>query len=69
MTKDPKIVVKEIVQLVGKRRAEKLLVQADVSTSMAGKLVRDKYDSEIGVHIAAAIEKARTAALAAAKAS
>lgn len=62
MSKDPKRVVQEIVDLVGKRRAERILINADVSPSVAGKLVRGKYDSEIGVLVAAAIDKARAAA-------
>lgn len=62
MSRDPKEVVQEIVELVGKREAVRLLVVADVSTSVAGKLVRGVYESEVGALVAAAIEKARAAA-------
>lgn len=62
MSKDPKKTVKEIIQLVGKPKAEKLLIGADVSPSTAGKLVRGTYESEVGALVAAAIERAREAA-------
>ena len=62
MRKDPKAVVKEIVNKVGKPRAEKLLIAHEISPSTAGKLVRGKYKSVIGVFVAAAIEKTLEAA-------
>jgi hypothetical protein len=62
MSKDPKKVVQELVRLVGKPRAERLLIEADVSPSTAGKLVRGTYASEVGLLIASAIEKAKEAA-------
>lgn len=63
MSKDPKDVVQEIVQLVGKPKAERLLIIADVSPSTAARLVRGTYESEVGTLVAAAIEKARAAAV------
>ncbi len=62
MSKDPKTVVQDIIRLVGKRKAERLLIGAKVSPSVAGKLVRGKYESEVGELIAAAIETARAVA-------
>lgn len=62
MSKDPKEIVGEIIRLVGKPAAERLLITAKVSPSTAGKLVRGKYSSEIGILIAEKIEKARLAA-------
>lgn len=62
MSIDPKKQVQEIVEAVGKRKAERLLVTAGVSSSMAGKLIRGKYESEIGEWIAERIAVARAAA-------
>lgn len=62
MSKDPKRVVEEMVQLIGQRRAERLLIAQEISPSLAGKLARGTYESEVGPLIAAAIERARTAA-------
>ena len=62
MKKDAKMVVKEIVSLVGKPRAERLLIANEISPSMAGKLIRGTYKYEVGTLFAAAIERARLAA-------
>ena len=62
MVKDPKKVVQEIVQLVGKPKAERLLIAEKASPSSAGKLVRGKYESAIGELLAEAIDRARIAA-------
>lgn len=59
MSKDPKEIVSEIVKLVGKSRAEKLLIRADASPSVAGKLTRGTYESEVGDLLAGAIRRAR----------
>jgi hypothetical protein len=59
VSKDPKKIVSEIVKLVGKSRAEKLLIMADASTSVAGKLVRGRYPNEVGDLLAGAIRRAR----------
>jgi hypothetical protein len=64
MDRDPKKVVKEIVQLVGKRKAERLLIGENVSPSTAGKLTRGKYESAVGDLIATAIANARAKAAA-----
>lgn len=63
MAKDPKKIVEEIVKQVGKRQAQKLLVEADISNSVASKLVHGLYPSRVGVLVGAAIERARVAAL------
>jgi hypothetical protein len=62
MVKDPKVTVREMIGLVGKTMTERLLIKQDVSPSTAGKLVRGTYNSEVGILIAAAIERARKAA-------
>ncbi len=62
MSKDPKKIVEELVEMLGKPRAERLLIEADVSPSLAGKLVRGTYPSQIGILVGAAIAKAREAA-------
>lgn len=62
MSKDPKTVVQEIVQLVGQRRAERFLIAEEISPSLAGKLARGNYESEVTLLTAAAIERARVAA-------
>lgn len=59
MPKDPKDIVKEIVKLVGPRKAERFLIIAEASPSTAGKLVRGTYDREIGDLLAGAIRRAR----------
>jgi len=63
MIKDPKAVVREIIQLVGKPEAERLLIDAGVSPSLAAKLKRGKYRSEIGRLVAEAIARAKEKAL------
>ncbi len=62
MNKDPKKIVEELVEMLGKQRAERLLIEADISPSTAGKLVRGKYPSQIRFLMGAAIAKAREAA-------
>jgi hypothetical protein len=62
MLKDPKETVQEMVSLVGKRETRRLLTIAGVSTSVADKLSRNKYEPEIGPLIGAAIARARKAA-------
>lgn len=62
MSKDPKQLVQEMVRRLGKREAERLLINARVSSSVAGKLIRGTYPSEVGELVAAAIEKAHAAA-------
>lgn len=57
--RNAKTTVSEIIRLVGKSEAERLLIAAEVSPSTAGKLVRGTYLSEVGRFIAGAIEKAR----------
>lgn len=47
MIKDPKKLVMEIADRVGKHGARKLLVDEGVSTSTADKLVGDRYESEV----------------------
>lgn len=61
MAKDPKKIVQEIANQVGKHEARKRLVDEGVSTSTADKLVRDRYPSEIGQLLLQAILKARAA--------
>lgn len=58
MSKDPKEIVREIVDMVGKSKAVRLLVKADASPSVAGKLTRGTYASEIGDLLAGAIRRA-----------
>lgn len=63
MAKDPKDMVQEIIQLVGKQRARKLLILEDASTSTAIKLVEGTYPYTPGALIAAAIKRAREKAI------
>jgi hypothetical protein len=58
MTKDPKKVVMEIAQQVGKHGARKLLVDEGVSTSTADKLVTNRYPNEVGQLVKQAILRA-----------
>jgi len=58
MAKDPKILVKEIANHVGKHGARKLLVDEGISTSTADKLVAERYASEVGQLVLAAILRA-----------
>jgi hypothetical protein len=69
MLSDPKKLVSEMVDLVGSSETERLLILANVSPSLAGKLRRGTYKSEIGRPIAACIEKALEQAKRKAKAS
>lgn len=62
MSKDPKDVIKEIVQLIGKVRAERLLIVNDVAPSTACKLVRGAYASAVGELLAEKIKRTRKAA-------
>lgn len=59
--------VQEMIDLVGKPKTERLLIEADISPSMAGKLRRGNYDYEIGPIYRAAIGRALNAARALAK--
>lgn len=58
MSKDPKAVVVEIISLIGKTEAERLLIEMKISPSMAAKLVRGKYKSELKALSASAIRAA-----------
>lgn len=62
MSKDPLKMVEEMVSKVGKPKAERLLIEHEISPSMAYKLVRGKYENEIRSLYATAIEKAFEAA-------
>lgn len=62
MVKDPKKVVLEIAQQVGKHEAQRLLVDEGVSTSTAQKLVANRYKNEVGQLIKQAILRAHEAA-------
>lgn len=48
MSKDPKELVQEMVRILGKRKTERLLVMAKMSSSVAGKLIRGTYESTLG---------------------
>ena len=63
MSKDPREIVQELVQMIGKRKAERLLISENISPSVANKLARNAYPSEIGELVAAAILRAKEAAL------
>ena len=54
--------VEEMVSKVGQPKAERLLIEHEISPSMAYKLVRGKYGYEIRSIYVAAIEKAYGAA-------
>lgn len=58
MNKDPKKVVMEIANHVGKHDARKLLVDEGISTSTADKLVANRYKNEVGQLIKQAILRA-----------
>lgn len=58
MIKDPKKVVLEIAQQVGKHEAQRLLVDEGVSTSTAQKLVANRYHFEVGQLVRQAIMRA-----------
>lgn len=60
--KDPQEQVMEIVALVGKPEAERLLVAEKVSLPIAARLCRGAYDHKIGVFMADAIARARAKA-------
>jgi hypothetical protein len=62
MSKDPLKMVEQIIEKVGKPRATRLLIEQEISPSMASQLVRGKYESEIRALYVAAIERAREAA-------
>ncbi len=62
MSKDPKDVIKEMLKLVDRPEAERLLIAQKISPSMAYKLVRGAYVSKPGAFYMAAIERARLAA-------
>lgn len=62
MLKDPKKVVLEIANQVGKHEAQRLLVDEGVSTSTAQKLVANRYKPEVGQLVKQAILKAAAAA-------
>lgn len=58
MVKDPKKLIIEIANHVGKHEARRLLVDEGVSTSTADKLVTNRYKNEVGQLIRQAILKA-----------
>lgn len=58
MVKDPKKLVTEIANRVGKHGARRLLVDEGVSTSTADKLVGNRYVSEVKELVRNAILKA-----------
>lgn len=62
MNKDPREIVQEIIKMVGKRKAERLLIHEKISPSVASKLARGAYPSEIGELVADAILRAKEAA-------
>lgn len=62
MHKDPKQTVMEIVQMVGRPEAERLLISEKLSPSLATKLVRGLYESQVRALVADAIERAKEAA-------
>jgi hypothetical protein len=61
MSKDPLKIVEEMVSRVGQPKAERLLIEHEISPSMAYKLVRGEYDYKIRAIYVAAIEKAHEA--------
>jgi hypothetical protein len=63
MSKDPKGIVKEIIKLMGEPEAERLLIEAGLSPSLAAKLKRGKYKSEVGRLAADAIARAKAKAV------
>lgn len=58
MIKDPKKIVKEITNQLGKHEARRLLVDEGLSTSIAEKLVGNRYQNEVGQLVRQAILKA-----------
>jgi hypothetical protein len=58
MAKDPKELVKQLAQQVGKHEARRLLVEEGVSTSTAEKLVGARYKNEVGLLIKDAVLRA-----------
>lgn len=48
MIRDPKEVLKEVVERVGKRAARELLLNLKVNPSTAEKLVGERYEWDIG---------------------
>lgn len=54
--------VEEMISLVGKAKTEHLLIVATISPSMAGKLRRGTYDSEMSFESVAKIARALNAA-------
>ncbi len=62
MIKDPKKTVRDIADQVGKQEARRLLVVEGISTSMADKLVADRYGSEVRQLVRQAIGRALEAA-------
>lgn len=58
MVKDPKAVVDEIAELVGKPEAKRLLINEGVSVSVSDKLVGRRYESEVGTLVRNAVLRA-----------
>ncbi len=58
MVKDPKLLVKQIANHVGKHGARRLLVDEGISTSTADKLVGNRYSNEVGQLVTQAIHRA-----------
>lgn len=62
MVKDPKDLVREITDMVGKPEAKRLLVSEGISTSLSEQLVRQVYQSSVKLLVQRAIERAFEAA-------
>ncbi len=62
MIKDPKKLIKELASQVGRPEAKRLLVTEGISVSVADKLVRDVYKSDVGLLVQDAISRAIKAA-------
>jgi len=60
--KDFRKTAKDLVRAVGKKEAVRLMVMAGASPSVADKLARNVYPSEIGLLLGRAIEEALTEA-------
>ncbi len=58
MNMNPKDIVRELVDRVGKREARRLLVISMVAPDTAAKLVNGRYQSEVGDLLGGAIGRA-----------
>lgn len=61
MRVDPKKIVKELVARVGKPEARRLMIAAGVGIDTAIRLSNEKYQSEVGALVGAAIVRANEA--------